>query len=99
MDADLADSLGILETDKLPCLPCVFRFIDPFSGHRIAADTRLACAGIDHVWIGFSDHQSADDADLEEAIRDIDPGDSPVFTLPHTPACGTEVEGERLIFV
>ncbi len=39
MDADLADRLGILETGKFPCLPGIFRFINPFSGHRIAADT------------------------------------------------------------
>ncbi len=96
VDADAGDLLGGGEAPVRPGAAGVGRAVDAVAGGDVAADGRLAHAGVDDVGVGAGDGDGAHGAGLEEAVGDRVPGGAAVGGLPHAAAGAAEVEGHGL---
>src|SRR5262249_1931544 len=62
----------------------------------VAADRRLARAGVDDVGVRLRDGDRADGGGAEVAVRDAAPGRAAVGGLPDAARTGAVVEGHRI---
>ena len=60
MDADLANVVGVRQTDELPRIAAVDGFVNPVAIGDVSANGCLSHAGIDDVRIRIGDGDGAD---------------------------------------
>src|SRR4029078_6022190 len=87
IDDDARYVLRCIESDLLPCLACVGRFVDavPMMSHH-AADSMFTHPDVNNIRITFGYGDGANGTGLKISVRDIAPTDSHVVCLPQTTA-------------
>ena len=96
VDDDVADVARVRQADVLPGPAAVGRPVDAVAVRDVAADRRLAGAGVDDARVGVRDGDRADGGGLEVAVGDVLPVGAAAGGLPDAPGAGAEVEGRPL---
>jgi hypothetical protein len=96
MHADAPDVAGVAEPHVGPAAAGVGGAVHAVAVRHVAANARLAGAGVDHVGIGGRDGHRADGGRLEEAVGDVLPVGAAVGRLPDAARAGAEVEDHGL---
>src|SRR3989440_2532423 len=90
MDNDRANVARVAQTDMLPSLAGVERFVDTVAVCEVAARTGLAGAHIDDIVIGVGDCDGANGCDLLLVEHRL-PGDTGIGALPYTAGQAAEI--------
>ena len=89
----------VVKADVLPRGPGVGGPVDAVAVGDVAADARLAGAGVHDRWVCVGDSDRADGGGAEEAVGHVAPVRSAVGGLPDAARAGPEVEGLPLLRV
>src|SRR5579859_7995373 len=95
MNNDGADVARVFEADVRPSLSSVSRFVDTVAERDIAADARLARAGINHVGIRIG-HGNGPDGGDPLLVKERIPGVATVGRFPDAAADRAKIIGVRL---
>ena len=84
--------LGVVETDVRPSLAAVRGFVNAVAVADVAAQARLARAGVNDIWIRWRDGDSADGLH-GLLVKERFPVLAGVFGFPNASVNGTEIVG------
>ena len=87
-----ADVPGVGQAHVGPGLPAVGGPIHPIAVGHVAADARLAHAGVNDVGVGRGHGDGAHRGGIEVAVGNILPVGAAVVGLPHPAGAGAEIE-------